>query len=436
VHSPTGSGLVGRERELGQLLPVVDAALGGRGALVLVGGEPGIGKSRLAEVLAGHAAGRGAAVLVGRCWEAGGAPPYWPWVQALDAYARAADPSQPAPEAPALAAILPSLAQRAPSEQGVGSRFRLFAAVAAFLRRASHAQPVALFLDDLHAADPPSLELLRFMVAELPRTPMLLVGCFRDTVINEALREVIADVSRERDVHRITLHGLRDADVARLLELAAGTHLEPALVARVRARSEGNPLFAVETARLLAGEHPAADPLPIPQAVTDVINQRVRTRSAACRDVLLRASVIGREFSVELLERATALDEDALLAALEEAEPPTSGSATHRGPRRVRGARDGVLERSLRQASRGRPGQDRVRPSTPHRAVVGPARAHLEDACVAAAHVRAFSLREGAVAIACVRGLIPARSCGNVCRTGTRGHDRPSGSRVRNVADA
>src|SRR5262249_5979626 len=117
--APSGTGLLGRERELSTLLPVVDAALAGNGAIVLLAGEPGIGKTRLAEALAEHANARGAAVAVGRCWEAGGAPAYWPWVQALGAHAREIDGhelrSRLGPEGGELATIVPEVAALVPA---------------------------------------------------------------------------------------------------------------------------------------------------------------------------------------------------------------------------------------------------------------------------------------------------------------------------------
>src|SRR3954447_7691708 len=115
--------LVGRRGELADLLPVVDAAIAGRGAVVALSGEPGIGKSRLAESLARHAAEHSAQVAVGRCWEAGGAPPFWPWVQALQ------ELRQDAPGDLAELLGAPGVA----TEDDAGARFRMFAAVAAFL---------------------------------------------------------------------------------------------------------------------------------------------------------------------------------------------------------------------------------------------------------------------------------------------------------------
>jgi DNA-binding SARP family transcriptional activator/tetratricopeptide (TPR) repeat protein len=325
---PAVGALVGRQRELATLLPLVTAALAGRGAIALVAGDPGIGKSRLAEALARQADARGAAVAVGRCWEAGGAPAYWPWVQALGAYVRDSDPQAVRAalrgEGAELAAIVPELAELVPAGRewdGEGGRFRLFAAVAAFLRRAATARPLALFLDDLHAADVPSLLLLRFMADEVGRTPLLIVGCYRDAEVDATLTPTLGELVRQRSVHRVTLGGFELEETARLLELTTGAELAAGVAERVHERSEGNPLFAVETGRLLAAAKVRTDrPLPIPVGVIEAIGQRLQARSQNCRDLLALASVIGREFGVDALERASGRVEDAVLDALEEAE--------------------------------------------------------------------------------------------------------------------
>src|SRR2546423_11486858 len=168
-----GGFFVGRDAELDELGVGLGDALAGRGRLFLLAGEPGVGKSRLAEELTSHARDRGASILIGRCWEAGGAPAYWPWVQALRSLLRETEPEtarswigRGGPELttilPELSDLLPDLPPPPPSDSG-GARFRLFESFASLLRSAASAQPLAIFLDDLHAADAPSLLLLRFV---------------------------------------------------------------------------------------------------------------------------------------------------------------------------------------------------------------------------------------------------------------------------------
>ena len=182
VETPR-SAFVGRERELAELVGGLDDAFAGRGRLFLLAGEPGIGKSRLAEELIAQARARGARVLVGRCWEAGGAPAYWPWVQSLRPYLRdtdaeslrsqlregAADVARLLPELRDLLADLPP----APPLESEGARFRLFDSMTAFLKSVAAARPLVLVLDDLHAADEPSLLLLQFVARELGESRLL-----------------------------------------------------------------------------------------------------------------------------------------------------------------------------------------------------------------------------------------------------------------------
>ena len=333
----SSEGFVGREAEMTELLSLLDGARSGSGAMVLIGGEPGMGKSRLAEELAARAQDGGDRVLVGRCWEAGGAPPYWPWVQALRSYVRDSDPealrSQVGAAGAELATIVPELRELlhdlppAPQVESEGARFRLFESVARFLERAAAAEPLALFFDDLHAADAPSLLLLRFVAGELAGSRILIVGCYRDTEAGagRALAETLPELAREATVRRISLKGLGAPDTSRLLELTT-TQLPPEeLVSRVHAGTEGNPLFAVEIGRLLASEggldrvgH-ASERLPIPDGVREAIGRRLRRQSDPCRQALSLASVIGREFDVDLLERIGPLEQDELFAALDEA---------------------------------------------------------------------------------------------------------------------
>ena len=185
VEAPR-SALVGRERELAELVEGLDHAFAGRGRLFLLAGEPGIGKSRLADELIAQAKTRGARVLVGRCWEAGGAPAYWPWVQALRDYVRDSDPAVLRLElgagATELARILPELRERfpelpaPPALEPEEARFRLFDATVEFLRDASQRRPIVLVLDYLHAADAPSLLLLRFLARGLASMRLLVLG--------------------------------------------------------------------------------------------------------------------------------------------------------------------------------------------------------------------------------------------------------------------
>ena len=332
---PRGA-FVGRGPELEALLAGLDDACAGRGRLFLLAGEPGIGKSRLAEEVIAHASDRGVRVLVGRCWEAGGAPAYWPWVQSLRAYVRAADTatlrSQLGAGAPELAQIVPELRRHVPdvpeasSPESESARFRLFDATAQFLRNACDSRPIVLFLDDLHAADGPSLLLLRFLAREIGSARILLLAAYRDVdpVPGSPLTATVAEVTREPATRRLALGGLSEREVAEYVERAASQTATPELSEALHQETEGNPLFVTEMVRLLrveglASQSPAELRLGIPQSVTEVIARRLAHLSERCNRILVLAAVIGREFDVAALARVGEIAEDELLDLLDEA---------------------------------------------------------------------------------------------------------------------
>jgi DNA-binding SARP family transcriptional activator len=331
----TGGVFVGRESELAELLAGLDDVFAGRGRLFLVAGEPGIGKSRLAEELVRNATGRGARVLIGRCWEAGGAPAYWPWVQSLRTYVRATENAalrtQLGAGATELAQILPELRERfrdLPEPRALeseGARFRLFDATAEFLRNASEERPIVLILDDLHAADASSLLLLRFLAQELGSTRVLLLAAYRDIdpIPGQPLTEMLATVIREPLARRLSLGGLSESEVAEYVDAAAPEMVSAERVAALHAETGGNPLFVGEIVQLLAVEGVRSDSfgevrLGIPQTVHDVIARRLDHLSEESRRILVLASVIGREFDLAMLARVADLSEEELLDRLDE----------------------------------------------------------------------------------------------------------------------
>ena len=328
------STFVGREREQVQLTAALDDTLQGRGRVMLVVGEPGIGKSRLADELMAQARARDATVVVGRCWEAGGAPAYWPWVQALRAYARDTEPgalrSQLGAGAGDLAQLLPELRELFPdvplpsAPESEGARFRLFDAAAAFIGNAAAARPLVVVLDDLHAADEPSLLLLRFMARQMADTRLLLVCAMRDVdpTLSEPLTLTLAELAREAHTARVGLSGLDESEIGEYIELATGTEPAPGLAGAIRAETEGNPLFVAEVVQLLDAEGRIGETdahLRIPPGVRAVIGQRVGRLSEPCRDLLVAASVLGREFGLDALVQLSELPRDQLLEVLDEA---------------------------------------------------------------------------------------------------------------------
>jgi DNA-binding SARP family transcriptional activator len=332
---PSRGAFVGREAELAELVAGLDDAFAGGGRVFLLVGEPGIGKSRLAEELAGTARARGARVLVGRCWEAGGAPAYWPWVQSLRAYVRRADsPSlraQLGPGAAHVAQLLPELHDLFPdvgeptAVEPESARFRLFEATTSFLATASRTCPLVLLLDDLHAADEPSLLLLQFLARELGDSRLLVIGAYRDVdpTPRNPLTAALAELTREPVTRSLALSGLDIGDVRSFIELVSGETPSDALVAAIHEDTNGNPLFVGEIIRLLATEGGldtgAARRPAIPQSVRDVIARRLGHLSEECNRALVLASVLGREFSPDALAAVAEIPQDRLLDTLDEA---------------------------------------------------------------------------------------------------------------------
>ncbi len=329
-------GFVGRERELAELVDGLAGAMAGRGRLFLLAGEPGIGKSRLTEELAAHARARGARVLVGRCWEAGGAPAYWPWVQSLRPYVRSADEetlgSQLRDGAADVAQLLPELrdvlADLPPASplDSPDARFRLFDSMTAFLKLAAAERPLVLVLDDLHAADEPSLLLLQFVARELGESRLMIICPYRDIdpALADPLTATLTELAREPVTRTLALGGLDEADVAEYIQIAAPDASAQSLAPAVYAETEGNPLFVGEIVRLLTEERrfeaePGTPPLVIPQSVREVIGRRLRNLSDECRHLLTLASVLGREFDLDALARVSRLDLEAVLRLLDEA---------------------------------------------------------------------------------------------------------------------
>ena len=333
--APSAPGaFVGREAELQEVQRGLADALAGRGRLVLISGEPGIGKSRLADELLRDARGRGMEVLVGRCWEAGGAPAFWPWVQALRVAIGERDPDrlrrQLGQGASDLAELFPELRQLFPDLpapfplESEGARFRLFEAIATFIHNAASNRPLVIVLDDLHAADEPSLLLLEFLARELDRSRLLVVGAYRnvDPVLGDPLVRMLSGVAREPTTRRIALTGLAEKAVSEYVSIASGSEADAATAAAIHAETEGNPLFVSELVRLLAAEGRLGlpnTPLGIPTTVREVISSRLQRLSEPCREAVTVASVLGREFAFDALGEVSGLSRDDLLDALDEA---------------------------------------------------------------------------------------------------------------------
>jgi tetratricopeptide (TPR) repeat protein len=333
-HHEMHDGLVGRDRELAVFEEHLGAAREGAGRLVLVGGEAGIGKTRFADACSERARATGFRVLWGRCWEAGGAPAYWPWIQVLRIIARDdARPTRATIErhADRLAAIIPELqiepTAPLPDTDPESVRFQLFDAITSTLRSAaSHQHPTLIVLDDVHAADESSLLLLRFAARELGDAPIAFLVLHRDPELaaTDPRQILLAEIARDPFCVRIRPTALDGSEVARMIEASIGTRPTAAVARAIAQASDGNPLFATEIARLLADEGALTaaelpvDRLAVPEGVKAVISRRLARLSSDCRSMLQLASIIGREFDLELLGELGSTPA-AALAAIDEA---------------------------------------------------------------------------------------------------------------------
>ena len=320
---PDVTPFVGRRSELTRMRSHVDAAMAGSGRVIMIAGEPGIGKTRTASELEAYAEERGYQVLWGRCYEEAGAPPYWTWVQPIRSYVEGVDSGRLREEmregAIEISDIVPEIRGLVPEDVdgrlGEGpeqARFRLFDSVSSFFLRASTHQPLLIVLDNLHWAHPSSLLLLNFLANSIVDQRILIVGTYRDEDIirGHPLIHALGDLNRLDHFDRLILRGLTSSDIADYIVEACGAHGHGRLAELIHLHTEGNSFFVTELVRLLQQEgvlHAnAADAEAVllervPAGVREVIGRRLDHLSEVCNRVLTIGSVIGREFSLEQL---------------------------------------------------------------------------------------------------------------------------------------
>lgn len=309
---------LGRSAELAELRGALARALDGRGSFVLLSGDAGTGKTRLAEVFVASATELGARVLWGRTSEAGGAPELWPFVQ----IARSLSP----PGEPIAGASLEDMARLASSHgepssawplfQDEAARFRFFDAIAFRIRRQAEQGPLVLVLEDLHGADAATLALLAFLAREIADAGVVLVGTFRP---EEGIATTDSMARLVREARSIALSGLSAEDSRELLAYFTGARVDAAFAARVHRITEGNPLFIEEIARLSSSAPRQLEATEIPERVAEIVRGRLRALGEDTRELLSIAAVIGRDFDVPLLERASGLSKNAVFLRLEPA---------------------------------------------------------------------------------------------------------------------
>lgn len=304
---------VGRLDEIARLGACLDAAAGGTPQLALVTGEPGIGKTRLAAEAARDGARRGFAVAWGRCWEDDGAPAFWPWIQALRALARPDVPlphdlvtllpelapeASPAPAGPTRSPLLPSPLE---SER---SRFRLFDACSRYLGGLATHTPLLLVLDDIHAADEPSLLLLQFLSRAANGTRLVVIATHRDAEVRADAHRAERFATLARRAERVELRGWQRNEVGLFLAGALGAPPDDGLVAAVTAATAGNPLFVdgfAHELRRQPGDRRRALPAVLPDGIRATLRQRLQPLDDDCRALLAAAAVGGQRFAARTL---------------------------------------------------------------------------------------------------------------------------------------
>ena len=335
--------LVGRTAELAQLTVAFDEAVSGRGCLMMIVGEPGIGKTRLAEELAVYASVRGAAVCWGHCYEGELAMPYLPFVEALRTYVRDRPDDELRAElsggAPEVATLVSELRERfsdlpaSPELGGDAERMRLFEGITTFLRNASSDRPIVLLLDDLHWADKPTLLMLQYLARNLRHERVLLVGTYRDVELDRAhpLSDAVASLRHEHLYQRVLLRGLSADDVKALIDAIDDQDSPLAFAETIHKETEGNPFFVAEILRHLVETgaiskvegtwvgNPETIAENLPEGVREVIGRRLGRLTGDCNRMLTVASAMPGGFSVEVIADVLSIDEDQTLDVLDEA---------------------------------------------------------------------------------------------------------------------
>lgn len=318
------AGLLARTAELATLRAALGAARSGKGSVLVVSGEPGIGKTRLASALSDEASARGVPVWWGRCTEDRAAPAFWPWSTALrrglertpkDLVDAAAGPFRDQ-----LARVFPALAPddppAAPSlDESERARFRLFELVWRFLSAVAAPHGLVIVLDDVQWADLPSLKLLELVASDIVASRVLVIATCRDTEIEPQgpLATTLARLAGESTTRRLTLGGLSAESCARWVAASGVAGDAAALGAALHRETAGNPFYLGELVRLLEAEADlprVRDPRHLPHGLREVIARRVAPLGAECRRVLEVAALLDEPLDARLVARILAPDLD------------------------------------------------------------------------------------------------------------------------------
>jgi class 3 adenylate cyclase/tetratricopeptide (TPR) repeat protein len=335
---------VGRAKERAELRRFLEAAEAGTGSVILVGGEPGVGKTRLVEEMIAEATVRGMLTLPGRCYEATGAPPYIPFVEILEAAVRDLPvdglrevlgdaATEVARLVPRLRQLLPEMPAPLDLPTGQSQRY-LFTSIGEVVERLGARQPVLLHVDDVHWADESTLLLVDHLAERVERWPVLIIATYRDVELStsHALSRTMEDLIRRRLAHRVSLRRLPEQDMEAMLVALGGPQPPFEVVRAIWGETEGNPFFVEELFRHLVEEGRLLDDrgawrsdvhhgdLDVPESVRLVIGRRLERLGADARRILSAAAVIGRGFSFQLLELLEEGEGSSVEEAVNEAE--------------------------------------------------------------------------------------------------------------------
>jgi serine/threonine protein kinase len=336
---------VGRESELRQLQSAFDSAASGQGALMMVVGEPGIGKTAICDQLRTYVTLRGGKTLLGHSYEEGSLSlPYLAFVEAMRSYVLSREVKDLREElgtgAADVARIVSEVRDKLkikprPKGDPEEERYRLMQAVTGFLSNAANVQPLLVVLEDLHDSDKGTLDMLTHISRNLSGARLLIVGTYRDVEVDRShpLSAALAELRRVSTYGRVLLRGLNADEVRRMLDGITREEIPWTLAEAVHRQTEGNPLFVQEVVRFLVEEgllskqdgryRPTRDTpleMSIPEGLRDVIGKRLSLISKECNQLLSVAAVIGRDFRLEVLNKVSGLTEDEVFSALEEAK--------------------------------------------------------------------------------------------------------------------
>ncbi len=326
-------GLVGRNYELDTLAQALNNAIHGRGGCLVLAGEAGIGKSRLATELCNQASDAHFTVWKGYCSEQENAVPYAPWLDALRAFLSLHSPQEVgellsgyAPELvkllPELSIILPSIIPT-PTLEAAAEKFRLFETLFRLATSLCASHPLLIVLEDLHWSDEQSLELLSHFARRIATYPILILATYRTEDRSPRLEHHLVQLKRAHLVEETQLAGLSREEVSQMIQsiLRVGSPINNEWLDQMMPLTEGNPFFIEEMVHSMppaSGGQIKGDALQIPGSLQHVLLQRAEELPQRTRHVLSLASIIGERFDFAILGEVAAEDDPSLLHMLKE----------------------------------------------------------------------------------------------------------------------